>query len=56
MDCNMPNIDGFQASKAIRENSSCLNCETPIIALTADIEESNEKRCREAGFFSLIFL
>eukprot|EP00008_Paramoeba_atlantica_P001093 CAMPEP_0201503078 /NCGR_PEP_ID=MMETSP0151_2-20130828/84473_1 /ASSEMBLY_ACC=CAM_ASM_000257 /TAXON_ID=200890 /ORGANISM="Paramoeba atlantica, Strain 621/1 / CCAP 1560/9" /LENGTH=880 /DNA_ID=CAMNT_0047896709 /DNA_START=68 /DNA_END=2710 /DNA_ORIENTATION=+ len=49
MDCNMPNIDGFQASKAIRENSSCLNCETPIIALTADIEESNEKRCREAG-------
>lgn len=47
MDCHMPEMDGYEATALIRE--SVPEEKLPIIALTADITESNRKRCIEAG-------
>lgn len=47
MDCSMPMMDGFQATKRIRERSQ--NQEVPIIALTASSTEGDRQRCLAAG-------
>lgn len=45
MDIQMPNMDGIEATKRIRE----LGFDAPIIALTAFDHETNRDACREAG-------
>lgn len=45
MDIQMPNIDGIEATKHIRE----LGFEAPIVALTAFDHETNREACRAAG-------
>jgi CheY-like chemotaxis protein len=60
MDCNMPEMDGFLATVAIRqiEKDKGFN-QTPIIALTAHVEESVKRKCLESGmntFLSKPFL
>lgn len=45
MDIQMPNVDGLQATKAIRE----MGYMSAICALTAFAEQSNVKECFEAG-------
>jgi signal transduction histidine kinase/CheY-like chemotaxis protein len=47
MDVQMPDIDGLEATRRIREGESDLP--TFILALTANVMESDEARCREAG-------
>lgn len=47
MDCHMPEMDGYEATALIRESVPAEKL--PIIALTADITESNRTRCAEAG-------
>ncbi|MGB5810211.1 MAG: ATP-binding protein [Polyangiales bacterium] len=47
MDCDMPMMDGFQATRRIREDSK--NQDTPIVALTASIIEDDRVRALEAG-------
>jgi PAS domain S-box-containing protein len=48
MDCQMPNLDGFEATRAIRaETGPCLA--TPIVALTANALEGDRQRCIDAG-------
>lgn len=47
MDCQMPNMDGYTASTVIRTIG--LNCETPIIALTANAMKGESEKCFEAG-------
>jgi len=47
MDCQMPMMDGYTASKTIR--SIGLNCDTPIIALTANAMKGESEKCLEAG-------
>ena len=45
MDVQMPNVDGLQSTRLIRE----IGYSAPIVALTAFAEESNIKDCMESG-------
>lgn len=47
MDCLMPEMDGFEATKALRDNLNTRNI--PIIALTANAQTSDRERCIESG-------
>ena len=50
MDCQMPQMDGFEASKIIRSGQAkILNPEVPIIAMTANAMHGDRERCMEAG-------
>ena len=48
MDCQMPVLDGFAATRAIRRLSGPVN-DTPIIALTANAYKEDIAACHEAG-------
>lgn len=47
MDCQMPIMDGYIATQKIREMET--NNRTPIIALTANSMENDDKRCINSG-------
>ncbi|MFH1661093.1 MAG: ATP-binding protein [Pseudomonadota bacterium] len=47
MDMQMPNMNGVDATQAIRADS--LNVATPILAMTANAFEEDRQVCREAG-------
>ena len=50
MDCQMPNIDGYEATRMIRAGKAGDNVKNlPIVALTADAMESQKQKCFEAG-------
>ena len=50
MDCMMPEMDGYDATKAIRSGvAGPLNQKVPIIALTANAMEGDRKKCINAG-------
>jgi PAS domain S-box-containing protein len=51
MDCQMPQMDGFAASREIRnlEAQRADGRRVPIIALTANAMEGDRERCLEAG-------
>jgi CheY-like chemotaxis protein len=52
MDCQMPELDGFQAARRIRERESegeSSGSRLPIIALTANAVEGDRQRCLDAG-------
>ncbi|MDF1662495.1 MAG: response regulator [Planctomycetota bacterium] len=48
MDCQMPKLDGIEATRKIRRQSS-VNSKVPIIAVTASAEATERGRCVEAG-------
>jgi len=48
MDCQMPELDGFEATRAIRAAPGP-NARTPILALTANALAGDEQRCHAAG-------
>jgi CheY-like chemotaxis protein len=48
MDCQMPEMNGYEASRAVRKLDSP-NRDVPIIALTADVIEGVQDRCFAAG-------
>lgn len=49
MDCQMPEMDGFEATRKIRTSSQAWN-KIPIIALTSsDLAVMQEGKCLEAG-------
>jgi CheY-like chemotaxis protein len=45
----MPVMDGYEATKRIREEESCYGIHTPIIALTAHSEEEDLQKTIQAG-------
>lgn len=47
MDIQMPRLNGFDATKAIRDDS--LNRKTPILAITANAFDTDRQLCLEAG-------
>ncbi len=50
MDCQMPVMDGYEATQKILDHCRCNNRVPPvIIALTADATTAARKRCREVG-------
>jgi PAS domain S-box-containing protein len=48
MDCQMPVMDGFDATRAIRAMPGDVG-RVPIVAMTAAATEAERERCREAG-------
>ena len=50
MDCQMPGMDGYAATEAIRGDERKRNLEpTPIVALTANVMARDRERCLKAG-------
>jgi PAS domain S-box-containing protein len=49
MDCQMPVMDGFEASREIRREQQGTDRHTPIIAITASAMTNDQTKCLEAG-------
>lgn len=47
MDCQMPEMDGFQATREIRSRET--GARVPILAMTASDIPDDRRKCREAG-------
>ena len=56
MDCRMPNMDGYEATRKIREMEKQYNSRAaiPIIALTANASDEDRLICNQAGMNDVI--
>jgi PAS domain S-box-containing protein len=54
MDCQMPEMDGFAATIMIREREMRTGSRIPILALTANVFESDRERCFKSGMDGFI--
>ena len=55
MDCHMPVMDGYEATKVIRDSaSSVLRHDIPIVALTANTMAGEDEKCYAAGMDDFI--
>lgn len=49
MDCKMPGMDGYQATRAIREREAASQGRVPIVALSGKVLDGDRERCLEVG-------
>ena len=49
MDCQMPEMDGFDATMEIRRREKENGGHIPIIAMTASVMQGDRERCLESG-------
>ncbi|NNF14419.1 MAG: response regulator [Gemmatimonadetes bacterium] len=54
MDCQMPVMDGYDATRAIRDLERKRGGHIPIVALTASARESDKRKCLESGMDGLL--
>jgi CheY-like chemotaxis protein len=45
----MPEVNGYEATRIIREKEKCSGNRTPIIAMTAYAMDSDKRKCIESG-------
>jgi len=53
MDCQMPFMDGFEATKLIKNDS--LNKLTNVLALTANVDRKTRDRCIDSGMIDVMY-
>ena len=54
MDIQMPEMDGYEATRKIRNSFPTPKCNVPIMAMTAHVMPSEEEKCYQAGMNAYI--
>ena len=49
MDCEMPEMDGYEATREIRRSEESMSTRLPIIALTGHVSAEEMQKCLQAG-------
>lgn len=54
MDCQMPQMDGFETTRLIRRGGEVIDPKVPVIALTANTNQEDRERCQASGMNAFI--